>query len=252
MLNKRIIPCLLIENGKMVKTSAFCNPKYIGDPINCCKLFSDLEADEIIIIDISATKKNLIDFDLLGNIASECFIPLTYGGGVKNIEQMKSLVSLGYEKFVINSACFDTNFSLIKEAVNFFGSQSILACCDIKKVDGDFKIYNYLKKDFYEFTLEEYVNKLYNINVGEVIFHFVDIEGTFEGLDIEGIKKINIISKNKNIFMGGTSNFEEIKKVFKIGVDSLGVGSMFVFSSKKKGVLINYLSDEEKVLIENL
>lgn len=252
MLNKRIIPCLLIENGKMVKTSAFDNPKYIGDPINCCKLFSDLEADEIIIIDISATKQNLIDYDLLGNIASECFIPLTYGGGIKNIDQMKSLVSLGYEKFVINSACFDTNFNLVQEAINFFGSQSILACCDIKKVDGDYKIYNYLKNDFYKFTLEEYVNKLYNINVGEIIFHFADIEGTFEGLDIDGIKKINTLSKNKNIFMGGTSSFEEIKKVLNMKVDSLGVGAMFVFSSKKRGVLINYLSEEERKLIEDL
>ncbi len=252
MLSKRLIPCLLIDSGKLVKTSGLKNPKYIGDPINCCKLFSDLEADEIIIIDISASKNNYINFELLKNIASECFVPLTYGGGIKNIEDMKHLVGLGYEKFVINSACIDSNFSIIKESVNYFGSQSIIACCDIKKIGDDFKIFNYLENNFYEISFQQYLANLTKVNIGEVLFHFVELEGTLNGLDKQSIEEINKLSINKNIFMGGAKNFDEIKEIFNTGVDTIAVGSMFVFSGKKRGILINYLSENEKKIIDNL
>ncbi len=251
MLNKRVIPCLLIKDDKLVKTVSFENPKYIGDPINCCKLYSDLEVDEIIVLDISATRNNYINFNLLKNIASECFVPLTYGGGIKGIEDMKKLVSLGYEKFIINTACVESNFSIIEKAVEHFGAQSIIACCDIKKNEEQLKIFNYLKKDFYDISLENYVTTLSKLNIGEILFHFVELEGTFGGLDIESIQQINDISKNKNIFMGGTKNFDEIVEVLKAGIDTLGVGSLFVFSSKKRGVLINYLSENERQIIEN-
>lgn len=251
MLSKRVIPCLLIDKEKLVKTIAFENSKYVGDPINCCKLFSDLEVDEIIVLDISASKESFINFELLKNIASECFVPLTYGGGIKSIQHMKDLVSLGYEKFIINSACIESNFKIIEDGVSYFGSQSIIACCDIKKDKDKFKIYNYLEKKFYDITLEEYIENLTKVNVGEILFHFVELEGTFDGLDIESIKKINQISNNKNIFMGGAKNFDEINNLLKTGIDTLGVGSLFIFSSKKRGVLINYLSEKERKIIEN-
>ena len=129
---KRIMPCLLLSHGRLVKTINFKNPSYIGDPINAVKIYNSKEVDELILIDITATKINKINYDLLSDFTSECFMPLAYGGGVKTINDFKKLYSIGIEKVVVNSLIFD-NPKVIKEAVLKFGSQSVMASVDIKK-----------------------------------------------------------------------------------------------------------------------
>ena len=148
MLSKRIIPCLLIKDGGLVKTTNFKQPKYVGDPINAVKIFSEKEADEIIILDIDATKNKVINFNLLSNIFSESFVPITYGGGIDSIENAKKIINLGVEKICLQSTFFKNKF-LIKEMVNYFGGQSIVISIDVKKnIFGNYKIWNYLTNEF--------------------------------------------------------------------------------------------------------
>ena len=133
MFLPRIIPILLIKDKGLVKTKKFKSPKYIGDPINSVRIFNEKEVDEIIILDIEASKEEKIpDFCLLEDIAAEAFMPLGYGGGIKTLEQVKKIFELGFEKVIINSSAFE-NYKLIEDSAEIFGSQSIVGCIDIKK-----------------------------------------------------------------------------------------------------------------------
>jgi len=133
MLKTRVIPILLLHNKGLVKTVKFKSPTYIGDPINAIKIFNEKEVDELIFLDIDASKKgNEPDYELIKDFASECFMPVCYGGGITTIEQIKKIFALGVEKVSLNSSVFK-NKSLLKEAVEIFGSQSIVVTIDIKK-----------------------------------------------------------------------------------------------------------------------
>lgn len=250
MLSKRIIPCLLIKDGGLVKTKNFKHPKYIGDPINAVKIFSEKEADEIIILDIDATKKKEINFNLLSNIFSESFVPITYGGGINTIETAKKIINLGVEKICIQSIFFE-NKSLIKEMVNCFGGQSIVVSIDVKKnIFGNYKIWNYLTNEFNKKeNLDECINYALNLGVGEIIITDVDSEGTLKGTNKNLIKKICNNINVPLIFNGGTKNLEDIRSTLKYNIQALAVGSFFIFYGKHKAVLITYPSSEIKNLI---
>ena len=180
MVLKRIIPCLLIKNKRLVKTINYKNPSYIGDPVNAIKIYNSKEVDELIILDINATQKNKIDFDLLQDIAIECFMPLAYGGGVKSINDFKKLYSMGIEKVIVNSLLFE-NPSVVLEASKNFGSQSVVASVDVKQNSNyEFEVYSYSNKSI-NMSLTDYLTHITNLNVGEVFISSVDKEGTWEG-----------------------------------------------------------------------
>jgi len=246
-MQKRIIPVLTIDNDSMVKVIRFKEKLYLGDPLNIVKMFNDLEVDELVLIDIGATKNNRINFKLLRNIASQAFIPLTYGGGIKSKEDVKKLMNIGYERFVINSKFYDSDISFINELINEFGSQSIVLSIDIKKDSlNEFKIYNYLEDNYHEISLDTLIQKLNQYPVGELFFNFVDNDGVMEGMDLTKVSMISKKINNRALFMGGIGSFSDIKSFLSTVNDSLGVGSYFVFSSKKtRGVLINYLNTEQ-------
>ena len=144
MVLKRIIPCLLIKEKRLVKTVNFQNATYVGDPINAVKIFNDKEVDELILLDINASKVDSpIDFELLSDFAAECFMPLAYGGGVKTIEDFKKLYRLGIEKVIVNTMLFD-NPSIVKEVVKSYGSQSVVASVDVKRNEnGEYVIFSH-------------------------------------------------------------------------------------------------------------
>ena len=250
MLLKRIIPCLLLENQRLVKTEKFLNPIYVGDPINAVKIFSEKEADEIIIIDIGASKKKFIDFKLLSNIFNQCFVPITYGGGITTLEDAKKIFNLGAEKISLQSTFFD-NKDLIKSLVKYFGSQIIILSIDIKKnLFGKYKIWNYRKNNFYKKeTIKKILYEIQELGIGELMITDVDNEGTMSGtnksLIIEISKDINI----PLIFNGGISSIDDMKESFESGTDGIAVGSFFVFYGKHKAVLITYPTDQIKSLI---
>ncbi|HWR26488.1 MAG TPA: HisA/HisF-related TIM barrel protein, partial [candidate division Zixibacteria bacterium] len=133
MLKTRVIPCLLLKDQGLVKTIKFRNPRYLGDPINIVRIFNDKEVDELILLDITASLENKRPpIKLLTDIASECFMPLAYGGGIRAIEDIKEILSLGAEKVVINSYAIE-NPVFIKKAAEYYGSQSIVVSIDVRK-----------------------------------------------------------------------------------------------------------------------
>ena len=246
MLRHRVIPVLLLHDGGLVKTKQFSEPVYLGDPLNAINIFNDKEVDELIFLDIDATKKNdKINFNLIKDIASECFMPFAYGGGIKSIEEMEKLFYIGVEKVIINSALNDE--ALIREAVRRFGSQSIVASIDIKNGS----IYSHIKQRELNSDLESYIKNLTSLNVGEIFINSVDNDGMMDGYDIELIKQISAISSIPIIACGGAGKIDDLKEVIdKTEVSAVAAGSFFVFIGIHKAVLITYpnYEDLERIL----
>jgi len=249
MLKPRLIPCLLIKDKGLVKTIRFNSPKYIGDPLNAVRIFNEKEVDEITIFDIDASTKSLEpDFKLIEKLAQECQMPLCYGGGIKTIENIKKLISLGVEKVSISSEIIN-NPELILKAVESIGSQSIVVTLDIRtgRLLKQDTIYTKNGKKSHSLKLVPFLRKIEEYGVGEIIINDINKDGLMNGYDISLIRKISKIVKVPLTFLGGAGNLNDIKVLWKTD-SSLGAaaGSLFVFKGKYKAVLINYPSKEER------
>ncbi len=249
MLKPRLIPCLLIKDKGLVKTIRFKSPKYIGDPLNTVRIFNEKEVDEITIFDIDASSKNIKpDFQLIEKLAQECRMPLCYGGGIKNIQDIKKLISLGVEKVSISSEIIN-NPELIIKAAETVGSQSIVATLDIR-IGGLFKlgtIFTNNGRTSHSLKLIPFLKKIENYGIGEIIINDINKDGLMNGYDIKHIKKISQVVKVPITFLGGAGNLNDIKLLWETD-PSIGAaaGSLFVFKGKYKAVLVNYPSAEEK------
>lgn len=242
MLLNRFIPCLLLKNNGLVKTVNYKNSSYIGDPINTVRIFNEKEVDELIFLDIEATpKKKEPNYKLLGEIANECFMPLAYGGGIKTFEQAREIFNIGIEKVAINSA-LHVNLSLVKQIADVYGSQAIIGVVDIKKnFFGKPQIVSSSATIKHQGTIEEWITKIEEAGVGEILLTSVDNEGTWKGLDIDLIKKVTSLSKVPVIAHGGAGNTQHIIDAIKIGkANAVALGSMVVYQKKDFGVLINF------------
>ncbi|MES2560308.1 MAG: AglZ/HisF2 family acetamidino modification protein [Bacteroidota bacterium] len=242
MLRPRIIPCLLIQDKGLVKTVQFKDPKYVGDPINAVKIFNEKEVDEIMIIDIDATKEGREpDYKLIEDLAAECRMPFCYGGGVKTVEQAQRIFALGVEKVAISSEAV-LNPGLLAEIGERVGSQSIVVVLDVKKgKSGKYEIWTHngtrnTGKDPLAFALE--VEKL---GAGEIVLNSIDQDGMMKGYDLDIIDRIR---KEVNIPMtvlGGAGKLQDIQQLIeKYGIIGASAGSLFVFKGVFKAVLINY------------
>ncbi len=234
------MPCLLLSHGRLVKTINFKNPSYIGDPINAVKIYNSKEVDELILIDITATKINKINYDLLSDFTSECFMPLAYGGGVKTINDFKKLYSIGIEKVVVNSLIFD-NPKVIKEAVLKFGSQSVVASVDIKKnKEGKYEVFTYSNRS-HKFSFDDLLDYIISLDFGEIFLTSVDNEGTWNGYDEKLNSYVNNYLKIPIIANGGCGSNNDLKNIlYKTGVQAASIGSMAVYQKKDMGVLIRF------------
>lgn len=249
MLRSRIIPCLLVKENGLVKTVKFKNPKYVGDPINAVRIFNEKQVDELIILDIDATSNGKEpDLKMIENCATECRMPLCYGGGVKTADQAKKIFSLGVEKIAISSSAV-LNPLLIKEISDSIGSQSVAVVVDLKKnIFGNYEIFiengkKLIKKNFLAFIEECEIN-----GAGEIIINNIDLEGTMKGYDISLVEKVRKITSLPLTIIGGAGNFNHITKLIdKFKIIGASAGSLFVFKGKYKAVLINYPSPEEKI-----
>lgn len=244
MLSKRVIPCLTLKNGSLVKTVRFKNPNYIGDPINAVKIFNEKEVDEIIILDISATKEGREpNFELIQDITEEAFMPLAYGGGIKTLDHIKKLFLIGVEKVVLNSTSF-LDGKVVKQAVELFGSQSIVGSMDIKKSFlGKQYVYTHSGKKNTKKTPLEYLNYLENLGVGEVFVNFIDLDGMMSGYNIETSKLLGEKASVPLVICGGAGSLSDIQKlVYEANINSISAGSIFIYHGKHNGVLINYPS----------
>ena len=237
MKYKRIIPILLLKDNYLVKTTKFKNHIYIGDCINTIKIFNQKEVDELIILNIDSK----IDFELLSQIASESFVPITYGGGIKTIEDAKKIFNLGIERIAVNSTILE-NFDFLKKLNKTFGKASIVASVDVKKnIFGKYKI-----KQFDAFSFIKKCSEY----VGEVLVTNIERENTQKGYDIDFYKKLNLENIIAN---GGAKNFNDIKKLLlETNINGAGGGSMFVFKGELKAVLISYPTTQKKEINEEM
>jgi cyclase len=242
----RVIPVLLLDQGGLVKTIGFKNKIYIGDVVNAIKIFNDKEVDEIVVLDISASKsKSEPNYQIIKDIASECFMPLSYGGGINSLSQMSKIFSIGVEKIVLNQSLLN-NRSFISKAIDLYGSQSIVASVDIKtNFFGKYKVYDYIKKKAVYLPVEKYIQHIENIGVGEILVNNVSLDGTRLGPDMQIIKKIDQETTLPIVYCGGVGSFQHIVKMVKAGIRSIGVGSYFILYGRHKAVLINYLTSEK-------
>jgi cyclase len=252
MLKPRIIPCLLIKNGGLVKTVNFTNPKYVGDPINAVKIFNEKEVDELIILDIDATVLGKEpNYTLIKNIATECRMPLCYGGGVKTIKQVEKIINLGVEKVAISSAAIQTP-ELISTAAARVGNQSIVVVMDVKKT-GLRRRYELFTKNGLDNTginPSEFAKKVESLGAGEIVINSIEQDGAMKGYDLDIVKEIRASISLPMTVLGGAATLDDMAGLIKeYGVIGASAGSLFVFKGKYRAVLINYPSQAEKNLL---
>lgn len=244
---KRIIPCLLLRNNGLVKTVKFKDSTYIGDPINTVKIFNEKEVDELFFLDIDATKsRKEPPYDLIQNIASECFMPFAYGGGIHSLQQIERIIKSGAEKVIINTNAF-LQKDFLAEAVRQFGSSTIAVSIDVKK---EFLKGNvvYIKGGTQSTGLTPvvYATRIEDAGAGEILINSIDRDGVMEGYDIELIKSISNSIRIPLIACGGAGSLNDFKLAVKEGgASAVAAGSFFVFHGKRRAVLITYPSYSE-------
>ena len=237
---------MLLKDGYFVKTKKFKNPEYVGDPLNIVKIFNDKEVDEITVFDIGASDINdSINYKLVENIASNARMPLCYGGGITNIDQVEKLFSLGIEKISI-SRSFIKNPDLLDVIIKKFGSQSVAVTIDIyKDMNNSYVINNYKLKS--ETECINLIKLLSNYKVGEIIINCMHKDGTKEGYDINLIDLVYDITNTPLTIVGGAKSYEEITNISnKYPILGFGAGSLFIYKGKNKAVLISYPKEHSK------
>lgn len=242
----RIIPVLLIDDRDLIKTVQFSRPTYLGDPVNAVKIFNRKGVDELSILDIGATKRHQEpDFELLKDIASEAFMPLSCGGGITTVEQVRELLAVGYEKVVLNTTLVK-NPKMVEEAVRLFGSQSIVASIDAKNVKGEYRCAVCDGTEVVGITPLELARKAEKMGVGEIFLNSVDRDGMMDGYDLRLVKEIASAVGIPVTACGGAGGVPDLKKVLQEGgAHAAAGGSMFVFYGRLRAVLITAPSEEE-------
>jgi cyclase len=246
MLRHRVIPFLLVKDHGLVKTTRFANPKYVGDPINAIRIFNEKEVDELALLDISATPGGRgPNFDLVQDVASECFMPLAFGGGVRGLEDAERLFALGVEKVVLRSAAM-TDLRLVTSVAEFAGSSSVTVSVDVRRprigrpqlfapgapLHGD--------RDWVGF-----IRRAIDAGAGEIVLNAVDQDGTMDGMDEELIAAGAGAASVPLVAVGGVGSLEHIRAGINAGADAVGAGSFFVYYGARRAVLITYPSYEE-------
>jgi cyclase len=242
MLKTRVIPCLQLIGDSLVKTVKFKNPAYIGDPVNTVRIFNELEVDELCFLDIRASQENREPpIEILQQISNECFMPLSYGGGVKDFETARKIMSIGFEKIVVNTQAYH-ELNLITGLSKHFGAQAVVASIDAKKnLWGKYNAFVNDGSQKIDMDVVEWAKKLEEAGAGEILITSMDREGTWSGFDIELTKKIAEAVRVPVIANGGAGSIEDIGEVVKKGKASAAcLGSMVVFQQKGMGVLVNF------------
>ena len=240
MLKRRIIPFLLLFEGSLVKTKRYKFSQYIGDPINTVRIFNECEVDEIALINIENKKDSFQNnTNLIKDFASECFIPCTYGGSIKNINEAETVFRSGFEKIIINTAAYQ-NPKFITELSKTFGSQAIIVSIDIKKNRDEYSAFYNYGKNIINDKLENWILKVQDLGAGELIINDIDNEGTWNGLNKDLFIKIKKFINVPFIIHGGANSKSELESALNLGFNAIGIGNLAFFQKKNYGVLINY------------
>lgn len=241
MLRTRVIPCLLLRNGGLVKTVRFANAKYVGDPINAVRIFNEKEVDELVFLDIGATLSGRgPNFDLLAGIASEAFMPFGYGGGITTADQVKRLFALGVEKVVINTAA-STAPALVAEAASLAGTSSVVASIDVRRgFLGTYSVYVRSGQQDLKQDPVTYAREMERLGAGEILLTAIDRDGTQAGYDLNVIRRVTAAVSIPVVAAGGAGRLRHFREAVDAGASAVAAGSLFVFHGKHRAVLITY------------
>lgn len=237
----RIIPVLLLQNGGLYKTVKFKNPKYVGDPINTVKIFNEKEADELVLLDFTASaEKRNIDYKKISEIAGEAFMPMAYGGAIHSLEDAVKVFDSGYEKVVLNSILFEKP-ELIKQIGDIYGAQAVVGSMDVKKnLFGKYKVFSHSGTKNTGYSPVEWAKKLEECGVGEILVNAIENDGTWGGYDDALTGEIAHSVSVPVIACGGAGSTADMEKVVKAGASAVAAASMFVYQKKGMGVLISF------------
>lgn len=249
MLRPRIIPCLLVSRGGLVKTVAFKDPKYVGDPINAVKIFNEKEVDELVVLDIDASVKGSEpDFRMIADLAVECRMPLCYGGGIKTVEQARRIIGLGVEKVAISSAAVE-NHGLISLIAQEIGSQSVVVILDARKrhPDDEYEVWTHNGRKSTGKTLLDLARQAESLGAGEIVANSIDNDGRMKGYDLLLARRVREAVGIPATFLGGAGSLEDIRELIRAcGVVGAAAGSLFVFKGPYRAVLINYPNPSQR------
>jgi cyclase len=249
-LRSRIIPALLLDDGKLIKTIKFTEPKYVGDPINVVRIFNEKKVDEILILDIYASSRNeKPDFELIKSLARECRMPFCYGGGINSVKDAEKIISFGVEKVALGSAAVN-NPEILTKISEKIGIQSLAVIIDIKKEKNEYKIYtqNGIKRT--DLNFKKFIKLISNYGVGEIIINNIDKDGTMLGYDLQIFEEIKNIITTPFTMLGGAKDIDDISKLIKSAHPvGAAAGSLFVFKGKFRAVLVSYIDNLKKYKI---
>ena len=249
MLKPRIIPCLLVHEGGLVKTVQFKDPKYVGDPINAVKIFNEKEADELIVLDIDATRTGAEpDFKLIANLAAECRMPLCYGGGVRTVEHAQRIIGFGVEKVAISSAAL-AEPNLISSIAKEVGSQSVVVVLDVRKdaKSGGYGVWTHNGQRNARVAAVDAAVKASSLGAGEIVVNSIDEDGRMKGYDLELARQIRSATELPMTVLGGAGSLEDMGRLIEAcGIVGAAAGSLFVFKGSYRAVLISYPARQQK------
>lgn len=253
MLDIRVIPVLLLRRHGLVKTVRFRKPRYVGDPINVVRIFNQKEADELILTEVVATKEGRgPDFDLLERIASEAFMPVCYGGGVRSVAEAKKILRVGMEKIAVNSAFLERP-ELARDLAGSLGSQCVVASVDVKRTwRGSYEVYSHAGRRVPERDPLRWVERLVALGVGEVFLNAVQRDGTMQGCDLALLERFRGKFDVPVIACGGVGSVADMRAAVRAGgLAAVGVGARFIYEGPYRAVLISYLSRDEMAKIQS-
>jgi cyclase len=247
MLRTRIIPTLLLRGESLVKTVQFDKFGYIGDPVNTCRIFNELEVDELAFLDITASvEKREPNLKVLQEISNECFMPLSYGGGIRSVDSAERILGIGFEKVIFNTYPFE-NPGIISETAKAFGSQSVIIAIDVKRSFwGKYEVYSLSGSVNRRKSPVEWAKEIEDLGAGEILLTSIDREGTWKGFDIELTRQVADTVSIPVIANGGAGTVGHIGDVVKNGhASAVALGSMVVYQARGMGVLVNFPDKED-------
>jgi cyclase len=247
MLRSRIIPVLLVHKGGLYKTVGFGKPKYVGDPLNAVRIFNEKEVDELMVVDIDATREQREpDYALIRNLAAECRMPLCYGGGVRSVEQFQRLISLGVEKVAVSSAAIN-DLSLVSRAAEQVGRQSVVVVIDVRREGALWRIFTHNGTRKAACEAVSFAREAEAAGAGEIVINSIDRDGEMKGYDLNLVGAVRAATARPLTILGGAGKLSDIESlVHQFGIIGAAAGSLFVFKGAYRAVLINYPRRDEK------
>jgi len=239
------MPCLLLQQSKLVKTINFRNPNYVGDPVNAVRIYNEKEVDELIFLDIlAARKRSPPQVKIIAEIASECFMPITYGGGIKSVDDVTRVLKIGVEKVAANT-CAVEDPQLVRKAADQVGSQAIVVSIDAKREGKKYEVLTHGGTKPTGLDPVRHAKKMEELGAGELLLTSIDRDGTMEGYDLDLIRNVSDAVNIPVVACGGAGGVEDMARAVKAGASAVAAGSIVVYQGKNRGVLINFPSQDE-------